>query len=248
MKTQRKNLYLTGLFFVAAAQFMGTAAQATVLEINGTCQVGSCSTVMADAITSGTTIPVTPFSITYTTANTDRFGITGTFTASYGSAGSLFGVTLDVKYLGNSSTGVSQGDTLTVDFLQDIFDSGPGTFNGTYTEVIPLAMSGTLGSGSNVSGQLLWDGQSIGVVGPLVGDGSLTGTKSANLTGLTGNYLSGDFNFVVDFAQGTMPGAQSIVSNSVPEPAETIPVALVIGAALILFGNKKLKAFYKGAN
>jgi hypothetical protein len=246
MEAKRKNLQFTALIFVAIAQFMGTAAHAAVVQLNGTCEVGSCSTLQADALTFGTGIGTTPFNFNYTFANTDEYAVSGTYSASYGASGSLFSVTLGVTYLGNSSSGPSQADSFDVDVLQDIFDNGPGTFDGTYTESVPVSIFGAVGPGSSVAAQLLWDGQSVGLIGPFVGDGTYSGSNAANLTGLTGDYLDGDFQFIYNFAAGTQAGAGSSVASSTPEPAETIPAALIIGAALVFINYKKQKPVIQG--
>jgi hypothetical protein len=248
MEAKRRKLHITALLFVAAAQFTGTAAQAAIVKLSGTCEVGNCSALMADAITYGTSVPTTPFSFNYTFANTDEYSVNGTYAASYGAAGSLFQVTLGVTYVGNSTNSASQSDAFNINIRQDIFDNSPGTFDGTYTESIPVSIFGAVGSGSSVAAELLWDGQSVGLIGPFVGDGSFYGSKSANLTGLTGNYLAGDFRFMFNFAAGTQPGAGSSVPNSTPEPAETIPAALMLGATLMFIGHKKRQSFDKGGN
>jgi hypothetical protein len=247
MKPKRMNLYLTVSMFVAAAQFTGIAAQASILQVNGTCEAGNCAgTPQSDAISFGTDIPITPFGFEFTFANTDTYNISGTYAASYGSGGTVFSVSLGVTYLGNSVSGPSSADSLTVDVFQDIFDDSPGTFDGTYTESIPVSIFGAVGAGTNVSAQLLWDGQSVGLIGPFVGDGTFSGDSSANLTGLTGDFLAGDFQFIYNFAAGTDPGAGASVLNSTPEPVETIPAALAIVAAIFFFRSRN-QGFKQGA-
>jgi hypothetical protein len=81
----------------------------------------------------------------------------------------------------------------------------------------------------------------VGMVGPFVGDGTFSGSNSANLTGLNGNTLAGDFQFNYNFAAGTDPGAGSTAPNSTPEPSESIPAAVAAGAGFA-FLRKRRKA------
>jgi hypothetical protein len=145
-----------------------------------------------------------------------------------------------VVYEGTTSNPLavlSNADTLTINVLQNVYDNSPGTFDGLYTENVPVTISGAIGTGSSVTANLFYDGQGVGQVGPFVGAGNYNGSASAYLplpgrTDLTGDYLYEDFQFIYDFAPGTDPGAGGgtpFANENTPEPAETLPMALAFG-------------------
>jgi hypothetical protein len=206
-----------------------TCAKPAAIDVNGTCEVGNCSSV--DSLSLGQSIGLSPFNFNYV-AGADTYNLSGSYAASYTASGTFIAVFISAIYTGSSpSTG---NDTLTFNMLQNYFNSGPGTWDGTYTEHVPLVIGGQVGPSSSVTGNLFYDGQGVGQVGPFIGSGSYNADQSANLTGLDGDTLAADFQFVFDFTPGTQPGAGATVafSSTVPEPAQTIPAALALSALL----------------
>lgn len=224
----RLRSFSIGLISICIA---ASSAKPAALLLNGTCEVGNCTSV--DSIGLGQNIGPSAFAFIYADGP-DTYNLSGTYAASYSSAGTFIVLNFSVIYTGISpSTG---NDTLTFDMLQDYFDSGPGTWDGTYTETVPITIGGQVGTSSSVSANLFYDGQGVGQVGPFVGPGSYNGTQSADLTGLDGDTLGADFQFVFDFTPGTQPGAGSTVLLSpapIPEPPQSVPAALALFA---LFG------------
>jgi hypothetical protein len=160
----------------------------------------------------------------YTFGNGDAYDVSWTYSAEYNSNGTELSVDPTVTYVGSSpSVG---DDSLEFQYFQNFYDAGP--WNGTYTEIIPLYLSANAAGGSTVSGQLFYDGQGIGLIGPYP-PGNYSGMNSANLSGLTDPTLSADFQFYFDFAEGSTNGASaSAASSSAPEPAQTWPTAIFL--------------------
>jgi hypothetical protein len=201
------------------APFVATPA---ALEINGTCETGgtSCSSVVPLLLNDS--VGTTPFSFTVS-VNDDPYLMSGTYAASYTSAaGTILNLTLNATYTGDGPTSVT--DILTLDLLQNFFNSSVGNWDGVYSESVPVNIFGDVGDGTNATAQFLVDGQSVGSIGPF-GPGSNLGQASKNLSELGGNTLTQDFNFVFTFEPGTDPGAGSVVSatpNVVPEPSSLL--------------------------
>lgn len=232
MKAQFRHLLLTLFPMITAALLTGANAQAAAIELNGACEVGSCATVQADAISYGQSVATTPFNFNYTFGGTtDTYDVSGTYAASYGANGSVFVADVAAMYVGNSTNTKSKGDMFTIDVLQSIFDNGPGSFDGLYTETVPVTIGISVGPNTLVSADLFYNGQGVGLVGPFIGTGTYYGQAQSNLTGLTGNYLNADFQFSYVFTAGATAGAGAavVVSSATPEPAETIPAALACG-------------------
>jgi len=226
---------------VFASSITATGAHAAAVELSGTsvpatpvCEVGTCAS--PGSISAGQTTGVTPFSFLFTSTNGDQYAVSGLYLASYeynGNGGSFFQTNLAVSYIGGTPT--TAADTFTIDVLENIFDSSPGNFNGNYTENIPVTLNG---AGSSATGQFLWDGQTVGLLS-FPGPGSIDKTATANLTGLTGNTLTGDAQFSFTFAAGTTFGAGANVT-SIPEPAEAAPAlfSFLLGAAWVGFRRR----------
>lgn len=190
--------FLTGCLLLAA-----TVAQPAAISVNGTCEMGNCST--PDALDLGGSTNGT-FSYIYTFGNTDRYSITGNYSASYAGATSI-GFNVIANYIGNSSNSASSADTLSVDLLQDY--NYQGDPNGTYSVTTTLTQDGNA-PGSYTEAQLSYNGQGLGLMGPYFGPGSQSFSASKALSGLTAP-LAADFNYTFFFAAG---------SPAVPEPAE----------------------------
>ena len=194
-----------------------------VIDINGTCEVNCPTTppVSNGESQSGS------FNFDYTFGDGDIYNISGQYGASYSSVtGSYILATPIVTYVGPSpSVGA---DTVTFDLLQGYFDNSPGSWAGTYTEDVPLTLNAP--AGSTISALLLYDGESVGLVGPY-GPGSYFVQKSTSLdfgANDTSNTLSADYNFVFSFVPGTTTGQGG---SSTPEPVMTIPCLLCLALA-----------------
>jgi hypothetical protein len=169
------------------------------------------------------------------TVNGDSYNISGTYSASYGAAGTFIAIYPTVTYTGASPT--AQVDSITLALTQPYFDNSPGTWDGAYTESIPFTIGGTVGAGTSATGQLFYDGQGLGLV-TANGAGSFFTTNTANLTGLTGDTLTADYDFTFNFGAGTNAGG---VINSVatPEPAEVLPVGLGLAGFLFMIARRR---------
>ncbi|MGD1070142.1 MAG: hypothetical protein ABSB15_08375 [Bryobacteraceae bacterium] len=178
------------------------------------------------------------FNFDYTFTDGDMYNILGTYSASYSTAdGSTISVNPLISYAG---TAPSVGDDL-IDFTlsQDYFDPSCCTWAGTYYETIPLFLADTAGPGSTISGQVMYDGQSVGLAGPF-GPGAYLVSQSANLDfGAfdTDPTLSVVFQLDAQFDAGTLPGASA--SSAAPEPPTIIPC--VVGLILIAYGSRARK-------
>jgi hypothetical protein len=198
------------------------------IEINGVCQSGDCSPsgLQASAIAVGGTAGPDVLDVSNYTINADTYDIDITsYGASYLS-GTYIYIDLSATYTGSSPS--TSADTIRVDELQDFFNNTPGTWDGNYTEVVPVIV----GNGSTFQANLCYNGgsstQCVGQVGP-VGTGTYNYNLSNNLTGLGGgDYLSADFDLIFNFADGTLPGTTLDVLSSIPEPAPRIPVAVAL--------------------
>jgi hypothetical protein len=205
------------------------AASAGDIQINGTCVLGTCPppSGTSDAIQFGQSIGPANGSYSLTFANTDVYSITWTYSASYTAAGTALMVSPVATYTGVSpSVG---NDAIAFNFFQNYYDNSPGSWDGAYTETIPLALFGNVGSGSTASGELFYDGQGLGLVGPF-GLGSHVGQNTVNLTGLTDSTLAAEYKFTYNFATGTQTGGggSSPPPATIPEPYEALPLGLAV--------------------
>jgi hypothetical protein len=215
----------------ALALALPVLGMCAAVQINGVCVDGNCFSPVPVS-------PGTPYqsgaSSSQVTLNTDPFQVNTAFDVSYNSAGSLLHFYPSATYTG-SAPSVGASDTITIDLLASVFDSGPGSFDGTYTEHIPLLVT----AGSVASGQLFVDTQSLPKI-------SCTGAAfcdpapvSAYLSGLNGDTLNYDFQFIFTFTAGTAPGGIDS-SPAVPEPAQMIPAALsLVGFGLVALRRRK---------
>ena len=169
----------------------------------------------------------TSFNQTVTFADGDAYDVSGIYFASYTATGGTT-VSIDpaIKYLGSSPS--TANDSISISFTQAFFDSSPGVFDGNYTSATPVNIMGSVGAGSSLTAEVLYDNQSLGVV---TGSSGVL-TSAANLTGLTGDILAADYELTYNLNAGTAPGA-GIDSSTVPEPIQTLPVG--IGLACFLY-------------
>jgi hypothetical protein len=202
------------------------AAKSASIVVNGTCESSCSSGALSDGqSTSGS------FNFDYTSGDGDIYDVSGSYGASYSNVtGSTIVVNPTFIYAGAAPS--SGNDTITFDLYQFYFDAECCTWAGTYSESVPLFLSSTAGPGSTIAGQLLFDGQSVGLVGPF-GPGDYLVSESAALDfGFSDNspFLLADYQFTAQFDAGTLPGAGAS-GAATPEPA----MDLVCGLGLILF-------------
>jgi hypothetical protein len=137
-----------------------------------------------------------------------------------------------VTYTGASPT--TTNDIVTVDFFQNFYDTSSGTWDGTYTEHVPLSLTSNAASGSYVEGELYIDGTNgLGLAGPVGPGGSTYVQESENLTGFPGDTNSTllyEYEFTFDFTAGTTSGA---TAASVPEPSQLLPLGVALSAVAI---------------
>jgi len=206
-------------------------AKSASADVNGTCELGC---VFSPPISNGQSISG-DFDFDYTFLDGDIYNFAGNYSATYSTLnGSTISVDPTITYEGvNPSAGT---DTIDFNFTQDYFDSSCCTWAGTYYETVPLFLASTSGPGSTIAGQLLYDGESVGLVGPF-GPGTYSVSESANLDfgGLdTDPPLLADFEFEGTFGAGTLPGTTASSASPTPEPAMFLPCGL--GLILIFYG------------
>jgi hypothetical protein len=218
MHHQRRswNTYLVFALSLAAPISM----RAEAVSVNSVCIVGDCSS--PDPLSDGQSTSGT-FNVDLDFLDGDTYNVSGSYAASYSTVdGSTISVNPVVIYTGVApSLGT---DTIELNALQDYFDPSCCTWAGTYSESIPLVATGGFGAGSEMSGQLLYDGESVGLVGPFPAPGNYLQNKSANLDfGAldTSDTLAAEFEFNFIFGQGTQPGAGESASST-PEPASFV--------------------------
>ena len=157
----------------------------------------------------------------------DAYDISGNYSASYSTAdGSAISINPLVTYIGTMPSVAT--DTLDFSMFQSYFDTSCCTWAGLYSESIPLYLSNLAGPGSSISGELFYDGQGVGLVGPY-GPGVYSETRSANLDFgnlNTSPFLAAEYDFSFVFGAGTLPGADA--SAATPEPELAIPCGLVL--------------------
>jgi hypothetical protein len=208
-------------------------ARSASIAVDGTCELGcSFAAPLSDGqSTSGT------FDFDYTFLDGDTYDVAGSYSASYSTLnGSTISVNPIVTYEGaDPSVGA---DMIDFQLTQDYFDASCCTWAGTYSETVPLTLAATAGPGSTISGQVLYDGQSVGLVGPF-GPGAYSFSESANLDfgALDSDpTLLADFELKANFGAGTLPGTSGS-ANAAPEPPTGVPFGL--GFILIYYGLRR---------
>jgi hypothetical protein len=202
-------LCFSALFCTASWPSFPAAIQIT--GSNTICEVGNCAS--PGTLSPGDSIGATAYSFPYTFANTDTYFIGGSYSASGAAPTINFSAT--ATYIGNSTGTASAFDTLSVDLFQFFkYNDNP---DGTYDESATLSQA-NVAPGSYVTSQLFFDGQGIGLLGPLTTLGSQSYSMSAVLTGLS-NPSEADFNYTFHIAAG---------SPAVPEPTDAGLLALGI--------------------
>jgi hypothetical protein len=220
MSTHPKKWYS----LVALLLLLSSAAFAGDIQINGVCVLGTCPppTGTSDALQFDQAIGPTSGS-TSVTMGTDPYSVAWSFAASYTPLGTAIYVNPVVTYTGAAAS--TSNDVITFNFFQNYYDNSSGTWNGAYTETVPLIISGNVGAGSTASGELFYDGQGLGLVGPF-GPGYNVGQNTVNLTGLTDSTLAAEYEFTFNFKAGTQTGASD--SAAIPEPYQALPLGLAL--------------------
>jgi len=214
--------------------FAPSIVKSASINVNGNCEVG-CS--FAAPLSNGQSTSGT-FNFDYTFLDGDIYNFAGNYSATYSTLnGSTISIDPTITYEGvTPSVGT---DTIDFNLTQDYFDSSCCTWAGTYYETVPLFLASTAGPGSTIAGQVSYDGESVGLVGPF-GPGTYSVSESANLDfgGLdTDPTLLADFEFLDKFAAGTLPDTTASSTNATPEPAMFFPCGL--GLILISYGFRR---------
>lgn len=220
MSTHPKKRYS----LVAFLLLLPSVVLAGDIQIDGVCVLGTCPppTGTSDALQLGQSIGPTPGSSSVA-FGADPYSVAWTFAAAYTALGTSLSVDPVVTYTGASPS--TTNDVITFNFFQNYYDASAGTWNGAYTETIPLNILGNVGAGSTASAELFYDGQGLGLVGPF-GPGYHYGQNTVSLTGLTASTLSAEYEFTFDFQPGTLTGASE--SSPVPEPYQALPLGLAL--------------------
>lgn len=234
MSSQTKNFPLWLVILIAPV-----VARATSIEINGTCEAGDCSTAGLETSSIGVGQSTGPGTLTIDdyTIGSDMYDITiSPYGANYIGGTNIY-IDLSVTYVGIGPS--TSADIIRIDELQDFYNSLPGTWDGNYTEGVPVSV----GTGTTFEANVCYNGgsstQCVGQVGP-VGAGTYNFNLDTHLTGLGGgDYLAADFYFILDFPEGTAPGT-NISIPPIPEPAQTVPVALALAGLLCATRLRKL--------
>jgi hypothetical protein len=215
-----RHLTLLAGFLIAPA--LGLSSTITVNGIF--CEAGTCPTVDTLAFGSSTS---GSFNFDLLFANTDRYNITGQFSANNPTTGATaiqFNAT--AVFAGNSTSTSSQHDLLTIDDLQNY--TVPHSLNGNYFEDTSAFIGGPIAPASSFSAELSYNGNGLGVLGPFTVPGSNFASASRDLLGLT-SPLEADFQFNFDFATGSRVG--SFIST-VPEPGGVVPLTVILAIGL----------------
>lgn len=231
-----------GLLLVSATLF-ASCALAGAISVNGSCELGNCTT--PDSLSRGQQTAV-PFNFNYTFGNTDQYSVSGAFAGAYG-VSTIIAADVTVTYVGNSTASPSANDTLVVDFLQNFATGFPDNTNNTGFESINGTTSGSLGAASSIQRQYFTSNGTttspMAVMGPFT-----TSPFSASYTGQPYTYgpttLIDSRNTFV-FGAGSQPGSSFNVLipavATVPEPSSL----LLIGGGLLLLLRRSAKSLTK---
>lgn len=238
------NLLTNKLLRVAslalALPILGTCA---AVQVNAVCYVGNCDS--PDSIGVGQT-SAGSFNFNYSFADGDLYSVTGTYSNSYPGIHTSFQPT--VTYLsndGNIFTPSVQTDVLSLVMSQNFYDPTGSSWAGTYCQDIPLAVT----SLARANGNTYFDGNGIGFItqeGPGSSNQShcayfpFTASQNASPTMVTQTLL--DFTFLggniapasISSVTPPPPSAAPLTLlatsdiASVPEPAQLLPVGLLL--------------------
>lgn len=231
--TRRATLSSLILGLTFCAPFTAKSAS---IDVNGTCELGC---LVSPPLSNGQSTSGT-FDFDYTFVDGDIYNIAGSYSATYSTInGSTISVDPTVTYEGPGKSAAA--DALDFNLSQDYFDTSCCTWAGTYYETVPLFLASSAGPGSKISGQVLYDDKSVGLVGPF-NPGSYLESKSADLdfgSLDTNPTLIADFDLTLKFGKNTLPGTDAGSTSAAPEPAMAIPCGL--GLILIYCGFLRRK-------
>jgi hypothetical protein len=184
----------------------------------------------------------TSFNQVVTLPSGDVYDVSGSYSASYNSSGTNISFNPTVTYVGSSPSVAN--DVISVGLIQSFFDNSPGTWDGTYTETVPVNVFGAVGAGSSLSSQLSYSSSGNPASQSVNGPSPLTGTSgilsaSADLTGLTGDTLTGDFELTFNLNAGSVPNSGIGAGSAVPEPSEMLPVGLSLAGVLYAVARRR---------
>lgn len=228
---------------LACLLFASGLGLASSITVNGTCDFGTCPAT--DTLAPGSSIPLTTFNFDVT-INGDEYDIFGSYsdsnTTNSPSGTTDFGGEVTAEYIGGSPTG--QADDITIDILQDFTVPGTYSLAGTYDEGAFVGISSGAGPGSSYSFQILYNGDSVGLLGPYTTSGTHDSSKDLSLSGTS---LDADAQFTFDFAKGTTTGSYM---TTTPEPGGIIPIAVILALGLgvpafrrVRLASKKIGSF-----
>jgi hypothetical protein len=220
----KSHLYLTAALALALPAVGFSAA----IEANGACETPPSASPCAAASVSGAAI---------TPGGTDIYKVTGTYFDTLSPTDRVFIGFFPLVTVVSATT--TSADTVTLDLLQDFSDPNLTKWGGTYSETIPLDLPSV---GETGAGQVKYDGQTVGLLGPVSGSGDYTlGPVSTPLAPLNGSLLSADYTLTFTFAKGSVAG-EFASSPAVPEPAEAYSMAIGLGLlGLASFRNARAK-------
>jgi len=202
----------------------------------GSPSTSPCTAIgQANALTNNTSTGPTNFSYAVNLADGDNYILSGNYTGSYSETnGSSFIANATLTYVGASPS--AQADTVQVDIQEAIYDTNGTSYNGTYNESAYLCGPSS-GAGWTLSAQEFIGGGGVGLLGPVTACQAFF--HSASLVGLTNPLLSEDWQFNFTINAGATNGYG--VSTITPEPAETLPAALVLGLLACVTISKRRK-------
>jgi hypothetical protein len=201
----------------------------------GNCTAGALS---ADALTLGNSNPGS-YNFDVTATDGDVYNVSGTFNNTFPSS-TFLGFFPTVTLVSATAVGA---DTITLDMLQDFtYGNDSTSWAGTYNEELPfdLPLSGTTAAGQVLySTDLDPTPQTVGLLGPVSGSGDYFLSANNSLSPLDGDLLIGDFQMTFTFPEGAPSGAYA--SSPIPEPSQTIPMAIAV-VGLLLFRFRKVQS------
>lgn len=236
-------MFLKSHLYLAAALALALPAVgfSAAIEANGACETPPSASPCAAASVSGAAITPGGSSVgSYNfdvTVGTDIYKVTGTYFDTLSPTDRVFIGFFPLVTVVSATT--TSADTVTLDLLQDFSDPNLTKWGGTYSETIPLDLPSV---GETGAGQVKYDGQTVGLLGPVSGSGDYTlGPVSTPLAPLNGSLLSADYTLTFTFAKGSVAG-EFASSPAVPEPAEAYSMAIGLGLlGLASFRNARAK-------